>query len=394
MKAPTSQDKSIWPAIATMLRLLPKASRGFTAAAVALLLMEALLPTAFRIATGALVGTLPAAVQGGAGSDAAHRVDVLLVVLGVTFIAQQVVGPLSALSVDALGRRLNGHLRARVMAAAALPPGIGHLEDPATLDKVMLAQGVGSSYVTPRNVVNGVFNIASNYVAGTAAAILLMAYRWWLPVVIVAAYLLVIKRFRREFHRNVQAITGKAETLRRSAYFRDVALTPAAAKETRVFGMADWVVERFRESWHGAMVDMWRERRGQWKTMVLSGVVFFVAEFGALLMLAHSAITGEISLGRLVVFMAALGGLGAFANLSDHDLNITFGAPAITAAIELEDLVRTPSVALRGDQPADGLPAQRGALRRRALRVSGPRRRVRRSRSRDPGRQVPRHCRR
>ena len=355
-KRTSSSDKSVWPAMRTMVGLLPEASIGFTIAAVVFLFLGALLPTAFRLASGALVGTIPSAMRGGATSAAAHRVDVWLIVLGVTFVAMQVIGPLANLCVDALGRRLNGLLRARVMEAAALPPGIGHLEDPATLDKVMLAQGVGTSYVTPRLVVNGAFAIASNYIGGVAAVALLMAYRWWLPLVVMSVYLLVIRRFRREFHQNVQGITGQAETLRRSAYFRDVALTPGATKETRVFGMGEWVLDRFHDSWHGAMVDMWRERRGQWKTMVLAGGAFFVTEFGSMFMLARSAINGEISLGRLVVFVGALGGIGAFANLSDHDLNITWGAPAITAAVEMDELARRPEVLLAGEHPATAMP--------------------------------------
>jgi ABC-type multidrug transport system fused ATPase/permease subunit len=353
-----------------MVGLLPKASLGFTVVGVLLLILGALLPTAFRLATGALVGALPAAMRDGSGSAAADQVDVWLIVLGVTFIAQQIDSPLSGLCVDALGRRLNGHLRARVMEAAALPPGIGHLEDPATLDKVMLAQGVGTSYVTPRLVLTGSFTIASNYISGTAAAVLLLAYRWWLPVVVVALYLLVIRRFRRDFHQNVQAITGQAETLRRSAYFRDVALTPAAAKESRVFGMGEWVLDRFHRSWHGAMVDMWRDRRGGWKTMAVAGGVFFATEFGVMFMLARSAINGEISLGRLVVFVGALGGLGAFANLSDHDLNVTWGAPAITAAVEMDELARRPEVLLPGDVSATAMP--RNEIRFEGVRFAYP----------------------
>ncbi len=242
------------------------------------------------------------------------------------------------------------------MAAAALPPGIGHLEDPTTLDKVMLAQGVGTSNITPRNVVTGVFTVAANYLTGVASIVLLMAFRWWLPLMIVALYLMVIRRFRREFHQNVQGITGEAETLRRSAYLRNVALTPEAAKETRVFGLGPWVVDRFRTSWRGAMVDLWAGRRGQWKTMVLGGVTFFATDVLATILLARAAISGEISIARLVVFMSAANGLAAFANLSDHDLNITFGAPAITAAVEMEALVRRPGVQLTGDRPATDLP--------------------------------------
>jgi ATP-binding cassette subfamily B protein len=349
--------KSVWPALRVCARAMPQASMPLTVASVACLLLVGLFPTVYKLATGALIGALPAATREGAGSAAAHRVDVALVVLAAAFVAQQVIGPVFSQIVDALARRVTGHLRGRVISAAASPPGVGHLEDPATLDKVMLAQGVGTAQVTPRGVVIGAFSIAAQYVAGTASAILLLAYRWWLPFIAVAVYLTVIRRFRRDFFRNVMAITGQAESLRRSQYFRDVALTPVASKETRIFGLGNWVVERFRASWIGAMTDLWAERRGQWRTLAIGAVSFFGVETSMMLMLGHSAVRGEISIARLAVFISASQGLGVFSSLSDHDLNLTWGAPAISAVEDLETLAAQPSVALAGEHPATGLPA-------------------------------------
>ena len=349
--------KSVWPALRVVARAMPQASMPLTVASVIGLLLVGVFPAIYKLATGALIGALPAAARDGAGSPAAHRVDVALGVLALAFVAQQVVGPVFGQVVDALARRVTGHLRGRVITAAASPPGIGHLEDPATLDKVMLAQGVGTAQITPRGVVIGAFNIAAQYVAGTASAILLFAYRWWLPFVVIPIYLMVIRRFRREFFRNVMAITGQAESLRRSQYFRDVALTPVASKETRIFGLGNWVVDRFRTSWIGAMTDLWAERRGQWKTLVIGAVSFFGVELGVMLVLGHSAVRGDISIAQLTVFISAASGLGVFSSLSDHDLNLTWGAPAITAVEELEQLAADPAVALPGERAAAGLPA-------------------------------------
>jgi ATP-binding cassette subfamily B protein len=106
------------------------------------------------------------------------------------------------------------------------------------------------------------------------------------------------------------------------------------------------------------MVDMWRERRGGWKTLAVNAVVFFGAEFGVTLYLARAALDGEISLGRFVVFMGALGGIAAFASLSDHDLNLTWGAPAISAVVDLEKIVADPERRPSGAAPADALPVR------------------------------------
>ena len=352
------RPSSVWPALRIVARAMPHASLPLTIAGVIGLVLVGVFPTIYKLATGMLVGALPAATRAGAGSPAAHRVDVALAILGAAFVAQQLIGPIFGQVVDALARRVTGHLRGRVITAAAAPAGIGHLEDPATLDKVMLAQGVGTAQITPRGVVIGAFTIAAQYVSGVASGILLAGYRWWLPLVAIALYLLVIRRFRRDFFQNVMAITGQAESLRRSQYFRDVALTPGASKETRIFGLGDWVIDRFRTSWLGAMQDLWAARRGQWKTMALGAVVFFSVEGGVMLLLGRAAVHGDISIAQLTVYVAAAQGLGVWANLGDHDLNLTWGAPAITAVAELESLAASPAVALAGERRADGMPAQ------------------------------------
>ncbi|HUR76640.1 MAG TPA: ABC transporter ATP-binding protein [Acidimicrobiales bacterium] len=350
------QAESVWPAVRKLLPVMPQASVPFTVGAVVGLLLVGLLPTVYKLATGALIGALPDASRDGAGSAAAGRVNVALVVLGVAFVAQQMINPVTNLVVDGLARRVTGLLRGRVITAAAAPPGIAHLEDPATLDQVMLAQGVGTAQITPRGVVLGIFSIGAQYVMGTASAVLLMGYRWWLPLVVVPVYLLIVRRFRRDFFRNVLAITGRAESLRRSQYFRDVALTPGAAKETRIFGLGDWVVDRFHGSWVGAMTDLWAERKGSWKTLLIGAVGFFAVECGVTFVLARAAVRGEISIAELTVFLSAAAGLGVFANLSDNDLNLTWGAPAVSAVFGLEALVQQPSVALAGERPATDLP--------------------------------------
>jgi hypothetical protein len=52
-----------------LVRKLPRVSRGLTAAATGLMLLNALLPTAFTIASGTLIGRVPAAAHPGQLAD-------------------------------------------------------------------------------------------------------------------------------------------------------------------------------------------------------------------------------------------------------------------------------------------------------------------------------------
>jgi hypothetical protein len=69
--------------------MLVEASKGLTVAAVGFVAAEALLPSVTLIAVGHATGEIPAAVRGGLGSAAGHRLEVAL--LGVRRPLRQLV---------------------------------------------------------------------------------------------------------------------------------------------------------------------------------------------------------------------------------------------------------------------------------------------------------------
>src|SRR5206468_11681541 len=70
----------------------------------------------------------------------------------------------------------------------------------------------------------------------------------------------------------VEMRMGKAQGFRRADYLLDLALRPEAAKEVRVFGLADWLVDRYQVAWLGAMAELWTARSGLWTTVLLCGL--------------------------------------------------------------------------------------------------------------------------
>ena len=337
-------------------RLLPRVSRPLTAAIVACVAMSAIVPTILKLTSGAIVGTLPRAIEAGRGSGAANRALLLVAVSGALFAVGQITGPVIQSLAYALGRRLTLHIRHRVMAATVGPPGIAHLEDPAVLDKVALARGVSAADISPKEMVVGLAMVAARYATAFASGVLLAAFRWWLPVVLLITYLLVMRAFRREFRKSADVLVGRSEAMRRSDYFRNLALLPQAAKELRVFGLHGWVVERFRDAFRTAIGPVRRARRSSWRLQAWAPGLFFVTEFATFSLLGRAALRGEISLGEFAVFTQAAFGLGGIASLSNHDLFIEYGAPAVAAALELETVTAAPHIMLRGGGPATGLP--------------------------------------
>jgi len=162
------------------LRLLPGASGRLSVALVALVVLTALLPPAFALASGALIGSLGGAVAGGWGSPAGRRLTEAIAAVVALFVLQQVSGPGVRAVADALGRRAEGKLRLRVMAATLRPAGVAHLEDPGLVDQVTEVQNVGTGDFTVKEATVGIAMVATSNLAAVLSAVVLAAYRWWL----------------------------------------------------------------------------------------------------------------------------------------------------------------------------------------------------------------------
>ena len=344
------------PPLILTLRLLPAASRRLSAAVAALVVLSALLPAVFALVSGALVGSIGGVMEAGWGSAAGRRLIALIAALVALFVLQQVSGPGLRTLADALGRRAEGKLRLRVMAATLGPAGVAHLEDPDVVDLVTEAQSVGTGETTVKDATTGIAALAAQNLSAVLSALVLASYRWDLAAALLAICLLTTRVLGSQYRRTIAALRGHARRFRRSSYFRDLALGSGAAKELRAFGLADWVVESFASQWGLAMQAFWRDRRkGQWLPPV-GVLVLAAAQAIVYVLLARSAVRGDITLGELTTFAAAVAGVAGVFAIGWDTVNISYGCAPVPAALQLERVVAEPRFRLPGSRPADGLP--------------------------------------
>ena len=125
-----------------------RAAPRLTTWTIALILASAAIPAVFTVASGALVGAVPAAM-GDAGGAARSHLWTLLVLVGALSVVQQVIGHATDVCTDDLGRRTEAWLRQRVLDAAISPVTIAHLEDADLLDQLAMARGVEDDRFSP-----------------------------------------------------------------------------------------------------------------------------------------------------------------------------------------------------------------------------------------------------
>ena len=335
--------------------VVTRADRPLATAWWSVLALRGVLPAAFAVAMGVLVG----AVQDG------RSLAMPLAVVGGLFVVLQVLAPLHlALSYN-LGDRTAAWLYDALTEACTEPPGMGHLEDPELSADLQAAREFDLGMTGPPLYISLDFISGSlvEMAAGLASAAVLFGYAWWAPLVLGGAWgsthwLLRESAIWRD--RN----TDEVRSAQRDAdYAYRIAVDPPAAKELRLFGLVGWTLERFiarRARLHELQYEATRLRE---RSVLASLAVVGAANVLVLWSLADAAADGRIDLGRTVVFaQAAMGAsLIAFGGLN-WALN---GAAAPTGSVlRLRAAAGARGHLAPGDRPADGLP-------RREIRFRG-----------------------
>ena len=208
---------------------------------VALELATAVTPLAIIAVIGVLVGRV---AEGGAIAGPLAALTALL-------LLQQLVGPFRTAVAYRATRRVDGVVRSRVMGIANRSLGTAPLEDPDVLNRLELAGGTIDLYwdASPGGAAVAVVSLAGRYLQVAGAALLLARLSLPVAVGLTALVLAVWNQSRRWNRTRLAAQRSNAPLGRASRYTSGLANTPPAAKEVRLFGVLEWLEERFRGEW-------------------------------------------------------------------------------------------------------------------------------------------------
>jgi ABC-type multidrug transport system fused ATPase/permease subunit len=342
--------------------VLPRADAVLAAAWWTILLLRGLLPAAFAIAMGILVG----AIERGADPTAA------LVFMGAVFVLLQVLSPIHHAVGTNLGSRTSAWLYDELAVACVRPPGMGHLEDPQLTNDLTMARDFDLGISGPPMSISMDF-IASELVemlGGLASALVLAAYAWWAPLLLGGAWLATHWLLRESGVWRDRETEEVRDAQRHADYAYRLAVGPQAAKELRLFGLADWVVDRFRTRRRRLYDLRWEATRLRERPVIWSLLLVLGANAIVFWSLGAAAMNGTLGLDRLVTFASAAIGASmiAFGGLS-WALD---GAASPAAAVRRLRGAMAPIGALTpgGHASASSMPARE--IRFRDVRFSYP----------------------
>jgi ABC-type multidrug transport system fused ATPase/permease subunit len=299
------------------------------------------------------MGLLVAAVQYG------ESLSGPLTLVGSVFVLLQVLTPIHQAISSNLGHRTAAWLYDRLTEACVRPPGMGHLEDSKLATDLTIARDFDLGMTGPPLFISMDF-IAGGLVTmlgGVASVSLLFGFAWWAPLVLGGAWFATHWLLRESAvwrDRNTEEVRAAQ---RDADYAFRLAVEPAPAKELRLFGLADWVIQRFSERrtlLHELQYKATRLREKPlfWSLLIVGGAN--VAVFWAL---AAAASNGRLPLGQIVIFASSALGASMIA-FGGFNWALDGAAAPVAAVLRLEAGMSAAGALAPGNRPAAGMPAK------------------------------------
>jgi ATP-binding cassette subfamily B protein len=306
-----------------LLGLLRHAGRARLAAFAVLVVASGALPTAVIVLTGRLAAAIPAAVAGGAGGAgeqaALRALAALAACLAALALCGAALGQLTRVLADAFALAVHESVAAVTLGT----PGVAPLEDPEVAAGLQAVHDAERRNVL-RNTVEALSTVAAARLRGAGAAVVLLGFRWWAPLLLWAAWHLTNRVYLHATRNGVTVqMTDGAVRLLRADYLRSLAVAAPAAKEVRVFGLGGWLVGRYGEAWMDALGVLWRSRRANRGITAAATLALAASHALVLAALTAAALRGDVSAAALLVFAQAVVATADLGMLTDPQWHLS-----------------------------------------------------------------------
>jgi ATP-binding cassette, subfamily B, bacterial len=345
-----------------VVRLLLASGKGWTAAVLLFVAASAIVPNLVLVSVGFMVGQVPAAARDGLSSPAGQALLIALAIAGAAYAVAVLLGPVQTVLSTSLKWKLIYAMQGRLMSAVSQPVGIAHLEHSRVLDRVALARGQLINYY-PADAVMTLAMVASNRIGGLLACIAVGSYRWWLGAGMLVIWLAIRRPQGKVITEQARLFNSNAEVMRRAFYLEELATGPGAAKETRIFGLGGWLIDRYRTQWTIGMTASWTALRRLDSRVLGLSLIVLVAYAAATAFLGVQAYDHQIALGTLCALLPLLIATNTVGDISWDDVGLAWMLQALPHVDDLEaELGGHPEAGLTtqqeipvGDRPAKGI---------------------------------------
>lgn len=334
-------------------------SPTLAAATIVLRLMRALLPVATLYVGKLIIDDVvmlvqlpdkPATLQQWIDSGHLNRLGLLLGAEFAVAVLADALGRIVSLLDGLLAERVSTSSSVRLMEHAATLD-LEDFEDAEFQDQLERARRQTSGRMT---LMSQLFSQAQDLVTVASLAAGLIVFAPWLIVLLVVA---LVPAFLGEAHFNAKSYSldfGRTPERRELDYVRQTAASVETAKEVKIFGLHDFLVDRYRRlaaSFYEANRRLALRRAGWGGLFTTIGTIGYYLAYGYI---AWRTLTGEFSVGDLT-FLA-----GSFRRLRTLLESLLSGFSSVAGqALYLDDLFSFFEVRPEIHSPANPLPFPR-----------------------------------
>jgi ATP-binding cassette subfamily B protein len=328
-------------------------------------LAEGVLPILALISLGRAVGKIPAAVEHGLGSGDGHSLLLALAVGTAAYALSLLRSPAEALFQAYCSAAMSTGMQRRLARAVCAPEGVEHLEDPQVLDRLASASGELSASA-PADAPMALASAFGDRLSGLLACVTLATFRWWIGLLFLVGWTAIRPPLRRMLASRANLARQATSDLRHSWYYLGCSYRPAFAKEMRLFGLGEWILERHRATWLAGMAAPWRQLARFRNAAFLAGLIVAVMYAVAAGALGLAAYHHTISLGTVAVMLPMFMTTVQVGGVSAADVSLEQMLASVPDLDEIVTRMRAtpvPGVAAaegpgQSDADASGMPAR------------------------------------
>jgi ATP-binding cassette subfamily B protein len=338
------------------LRVVWEAHPGYATALLALNLLQGLLPLAQLWVVKLLVDAAVAAVAaGGAGAGGDGTVAGLAVLAGAVALAGNALDPAAALVQQQLGDHLTREVNRRVLRKANSLADISFFESPRFYDFLQRAQNEAA--FRPVQMLQLLAGLLRGAVGTIAAGAVLVTLQPLLALAVAALALPHLYVQVRHQQQSFALTMLNVPEVRRMRYFASVLTSKDPAKEVRLFGLGDYFLGRYLQTFdafhqrHRALrLDQWRANSGL-AALAAAGTAL---AYGYIVL---QGLDGRLTAGALALYVGAVPQVQAGLGLVVGQLAGLYEGNLFLAHL-FDFLEMRPAMAVPAPEAARALPAR------------------------------------
>jgi len=344
----------------TLQRYAQRVAPGSTALTMGLAVLGSVLGMAVTLLTGQVVGAVPGVIDEAPGAMSLGAFSWLLAALLVVFVLQSLTPAIHQVATMTMDAALVREIGTGITEPLLRPRTVAHLEDTEVLDVQERAKGKGGFHLA-QGLGNLPWLFASRVTLVGSAVIVGVMFSWPVAAMLVGVTVLLEWYGGRLIEREIDVWWGNTEEQRRANYLFDLGMRDAP-KELRVFGLHNWLVQRYVREWTAGFRPVWVRRRRNVKWSILTGGLHLAANGIAILLVGRAALDGDLPLTQVATTVPAILAIGVSSN-GYGVVQVRRGLSAYRAMKDLPD-----TIAERHPEPAGTSPHRIATMPAREIR--------------------------